>query len=181
MRNLSLILLGLLLGTAFLTGDSNAANASSNGGGGTCPQVMRLVAFVSEQTAYPPTLDCPRVLEATSEELRLLAALGSQPHGGEPLAMYLPAGAEILLSHEVDLSDPLGRSYLVHELVHAHQIANGVPARAPCLGWMEGEAYRVQADYLRIEGLTEDAFEVEILGLLQGACAYAYHPELILR
>ena len=52
-RNLSLILLGLLLETAFLTGDSNAANVSSNGGGGTCPQVMRLVAFVSEQTAYP--------------------------------------------------------------------------------------------------------------------------------
>ncbi len=92
------------------------------------------------------------------------------------VAAYLAANAEILLSPDVVLATPLGRSYLVHELVHAHQFDGGAPARAPCVGWLEGEAYRVQASYLRTHDLAEDAFAFELLGLLQSACAQSYHP-----
>ena len=52
---------------------------------------------------------------------------------------------------------------------------------AELLGWLEGEAYRVQASYLKTRGLTEEALAMEILGLLQGSCAQAYHPELTLQ
>ena len=56
-----------------------------------------------------------------------------------------------------------------------HQFESGAYARAPCVGWLEGEAYRVQASYLRTHGLAKDAFAIEMLGMLQSACAHFYH------
>lgn len=117
----------------------------------------------------------------TNSALRGFLGLNASYGQEQPLAMYVPMDTEILISPEVEVTSALGQSYLVHELIHAHQVVSGAARRAPCPGWLEGEAYRVQASYLRARGFTEDAFELEILGLLQGSCAQAYHPELILQ
>ncbi len=180
MRSFVIILFSALLGAAFQLNISKAAGPELIGGG-SCQMMLRLNAFVAERTSYKTTLNCLRLLRATSSELRSLTAHNKQSHTGEPLAMYVPSSGEIMLSLEIDLSNPLGRSYLVHELVHAQQVANGVHLSAPCPGWLEGEAYRIQSEYLHLQGAADEAFQIEILGLLQGACANAYHPELILR
>jgi hypothetical protein len=180
MRSSIVVPISALLGAVLQLTISNAARSDPNNAG-TCQSMLRLNAFVSERTSYTTTQNCLRVVRATRTELRSWAAHKTQIHSGEPLAIHVPFSGEIIVSLEIDLSNPLGHSYLVHELVHAQQIENGVHSVAPCLGWLEGEAYRIQAEYLRLQGAAEDAFQVEILGLLQGACANAYHPELILR
>jgi hypothetical protein len=156
--------------------DANSHRAMTN-----CTALAKLMMFVSGKTNYPPLLDCPRVRVIDNSALRGLLALEPGYSREQPLAMYMPVDAEILISPDVEVTDTLGQSYLVHELVHAHQMEYGAARRAPCLGWLEGEAYRVQASYLKSQGLTEDALAMEILGLLQGTCAQAYHPELTLQ
>lgn len=150
-------------------------------GKSNCTALMKLVTFVSSKTGYLALLDCPQVRSTTNSALRGFLGLNASHGQEQPLAMYVPMDAEILIGPEVEVTSALGQSYLVHELVHAHQVASGAARRAPCPGWLEGEAYRVQASYLKARGLTEDAFEMEVLGLLQGSCAQAYHPELILQ
>ena len=135
-----------------------------------CTQMTDLIAFVSVETGYPPLVSCPYVRVASSAGL----GLSTKADDDEPMAIYRPSDAAILLSSQVDTSHPLGRSYLVHELVHAHQFNNGMDALAPCPGWLEHQAYRVQATYLRDRGLGEQALDFEILGMLQGACAQDY-------
>ncbi|WP_299753354.1 DUF6647 family protein [uncultured Boseongicola sp.] len=142
---------------------------------------MKLVTFVSSETGYLPLSDCPRVRSTTNSALRGFLGLNASYAQEQPFAMYVPMDAEVLIGPEVEVTSILGQSYIVHELVHAHQVVSGAAQRAPCPGWLEGEAYRVQASYLKARGLTEDAFEMEIFGMLQGSCAQAYHPELILQ
>lgn len=79
------------------------------------------------------------------------------------MAAFIPASAEILLSPNVDITKLLGRSYLVHERVHASQLENGVKAPATCLGLPESESYWAQATYLRKHGLNEDALAFELM------------------
>lgn len=152
------------------------AIGDSYGGATDCAPVADLVAFVAEETGYAPLRNCPSVSVTNGAVLRAALAGKASADGEEPVAVYLPARAEILLSPDVVLTTPLGRSYLVHELVHAHQFESAARARAPCVGWLEGEAYRVQASYLRKHAFAEDAFAFELLGLLQSACAHSYHP-----
>jgi hypothetical protein len=146
-----------------------------------CTALVKLVTFVSSETNYPPLLDCPRVRLTTNSALRGFLGLNANYRQEQPLAMYVPMDAEILIGPEVEVTSTLGQSYLVHELVHAHQMEYEATRRAPCPGWLEGEAYRVQASYLKTRGLTKDAFAMETIGLLQGSCAQVYHPELILQ
>ncbi len=95
-------------------------------------------------------------------------------HGEEPLAAYLPDSGQILLSPTIDLTTALGRSYLVHEIVHAAQAANDRPASTSCSGLLESEAYWVQARYLRAHGLAEAARRFELLSIMHGACPQPY-------
>ena len=157
---------------------STAAKAGSPVALAQCTGITDLVAFVAGETGYQPMRNCPPVSVTTDAVLKSMLALTARDNGEEPMAMYVPAGAEILLGPDVDLASALGRSYLVHELVHAYQDDEGVASEAPCLGWLEEEAYRVQASYLRIQGFAKDASTFAFLGLLQGACGHAYHPEM---
>ena len=91
------------------------------------------------------------------------------------MAAFVPASAEILISPNVDITKLLGRSYLVHELVHASQLKNGVKAPSTCLSLLESEAYWVQATYLRKHGLNEDALAFELVSMMQSSCAHPYH------
>ena len=175
---IKLVLFLAVFGAPLAATQSTPAGAGSRGAATECTGMADLVAFIVNETGYPQLHGCPRVSTTTDAVLKSMLALKARADGEEPLAMYVPAGAEILLHSDVDLTSPLGQSYLVHELVHALQFENSATAQAPCPGWLEGEAYRVQARYLRILGLAKDASTVEFFGLLQGACAQTYHPEL---
>ena len=163
--------LGLLL-----TGiQSGPESGHVNGSAAHCAQVGELIAFVVKETGYPPVQNCPRVRVTSTEALIAIIAPHASAQGEVPRAAYVAANREILLSPDVVLATPIGLSYLVHEFVHMHQFESGAYARAPCVGWLEGEAYRVQASYLRTHGLAKDAFAFEMLGMLQSACAHFYH------
>jgi hypothetical protein len=90
-------------------------------------------------------------------------------------AVYVPTTREILLAHDLDLATPLARSYLVHELVHAQQLARHAHERASCAGALEGEAYNLQALYLHTQTSQhrEDALLLQVLGMFQSACGYS--------
>jgi len=137
-----------------------------------CKQLGELIAFVSEETGRPLLQKCPRVSATSTAALVAVVGAEASAHGAVPLTAYVVASGRILHDFDVDLATPLGRSYLVHELVHAHQFESGAYLHASCTGWIEGEAYRVQASYLRKHGLSKNAFTVELLGLLQSACGH---------
>jgi len=101
-------------------------------------------------------------------------AVRGQSPGDAVAAIYVPATGEILLAEDLDLSTPLGRSYIVHELVHAQQFARRAQERASCPGLLEADAYGLQALYLRTRGLREEALLLQVLGMFQSACGYAY-------
>ena len=67
----------------------------------------------------------------------------------------LEVPAELLLRDEVNLETLLGRSILLHELVHALQAQEG-PAEygSPLWSAREREAYRVQLRFLRSSGVS---------------------------
>ena len=163
---LGLLLTGIQLGPA---------SGHVNGDVADCAQMGELIAFVVKETGYPPVQNCPRVRAASTKALVAIIAPDTSAQGEDPRAAYVAANGEILLSPDVVLATPIGLSYLVHEFVHMHQFESGAYARAPCVGWLEGEAYRVQASYLRTHGLAKDAFAFEMLGMLQSACAHFYH------
>lgn len=152
----------------------DSANAGSSVATAECREVEDLIEFVADETGYPLLRSCPKVTVAPDFVLRSLFMKASA-HGEEPMAAFVSASSEILLSPSVDLADLLGRSYMVHELVHASQLENGMKALSTCLSLPESEAYWVQASYLRKHGLNEDALTFELVSMMQSACAHPYH------
>lgn len=167
---ISLVALGLLSTTIHY----QPASASSLVRVVDCTEIEELIDFVAEETGYPPLLSCPKVSVTPDAVLRSIFANASA-HGEEPMAAFIPASAEILLSPNVDVTKLIGRSYLVHELVHASQMENGVKAPATCLGLPESEAYWVQATYLRKHGLNEEALAFGLVSVMKSACDQPYH------
>jgi hypothetical protein len=89
-------------------------------------------------------------------------------------AAFLPGRAEIVLGDDLDPTDAVDRSYLVHELVHAQQYARGIPEKTKCMGLLEGEACAVQASYLRRHAPKQEAFLFQAMGMLQSARGIDY-------
>lgn len=131
-----------------------------------------LAGFVEIATMHPVPALCvrmvnPRVFHALEPAL-------AAPSDTEIAAAFVPDRGEILLANDLDMSDVFDRSYLVHEMVHAQQYASGAALYATCAGTLEGEAYALQAKYLRANGRTHDAFVFDLLSMLQSACAHHY-------
>ena len=83
---------------------------------------------------------------------------------------YFPATGHIELAPELDLDTVYGRSFLVHELVHAYQYATGVQRSVACYDQLEYDAYQVQAAYLRANGEADRGARLAVLGVLLSAC-----------
>ena len=166
--------LSLLAGLAALLGPVALAAGEARASRPADAVMAALAAYVAEQTGYPPLRAAPelRVVDAAT----LGTAVGSAgDHGeGKPWAAYSRERHEILLHEQADLDSVAGRGYLVHELVHAHQFAADAHRDVPCTGALEGEAYRVQARYLRGHGAGDEAFTIRLLGLLWRACGQFY-------
>ena len=126
-----------------------------------CPLVAELNAVIALQTTYTPP-PCPTIGFAA---LPASGAMRSQA------GAYFPGTGAIELAPDLDLTDPFGQSYLLHELVHAAQYAAGADRRARCPGQLEAEAYAVQANFLRDRGLPREALMMTLLAGQLGGCA----------
>lgn len=136
--------------------------------------IVEAAAFVQEATGAPvPETGFHRVPAARLDEA-IFAGRPLREDWPEVGAAFDPGSGLILLADDLDLSRVFDRSYLVHEMVHAQQVVTGRAESAPCLGRLEGEAYAVQARFLRSYGMRQEAFLADLLGLLQSACSYAY-------
>ncbi len=135
--------------------------------------VAALLLWAGQATGYPALEQAPQVERASAADLNaVFAAGGASAAGRQVAALYEPARHVISIDETLDLGSPLGRSYLVHELVHALQFAAGRPAEVRCFGLLEAEAYRTQARYLKDAGRQADANLHTILGLMQAGCAW---------
>jgi hypothetical protein len=132
-----------------------------------------LLIWTAQATGYPAVEPAPKVELASAEDLGAIFAAGGADAGGRQVAaLYEPARNVISIDESLDLEGPLGRSYLVHELVHALQFAAGRQAEVRCVGLLEAEAYRVQALYLKDHDRQQEANLHTILGLMQAGCAW---------
>ncbi|MGR3290396.1 MAG: hypothetical protein ACU0C9_04280, partial [Paracoccaceae bacterium] len=98
-------------------------------------------------------------------------------HGADALAAFLTTSNEILISDEIDLTTLLGRSFLVHEIVHAAQFNSGDIAPESCTGLLESEAYQVQPPYLEKHDLAKEATNFLWMSLMHksGCTHYDYY------
>ncbi|MDA4847022.1 hypothetical protein [Hoeflea poritis] len=149
------------------TGAGTAAHASD------CDAMSDLVDFVAEETGRHRLEFCPQVSVTTSTALREMFAEASA-HGEVPMAAFVPKQHRILLGPEIDLATVLGRSYLVHEIVHAAQAADPHPHVLSCAGLNESEAYWVQASYLHNHGMAKAARGFELMSVMSAACPQPY-------
>lgn len=123
-----------------------------------------LLGFITAHTSYPLPQDCP-VIERT-DMLESAPALRSQ------VGAYVPATGQIMLASNLDTDSVLGRSYLLHELVHAAQYRAGAETRVRCEAELEREAYHLQTMWLRKQGELREAmllsWAAETLGRCEG-------------
>jgi len=125
-----------------------------------CPLVADLNAALADATRYA-AVPCPEIG---------FAVLDAQPGMRSQAGAYFPKTGRIELAPDLDLTTAYGQSFLLHELVHAAQFAEGADRQAPCPAALEAEAYRVQAQFLHEAGLTRDALLTRMLGEQLGRC-----------
>ncbi len=128
-----------------------------------CPLVAELNRIIADSTAYVPA-PCPVIGFAVLPEG---GAMRSQA------GAYFPETGRIELAPDLDLTGAYGQSYLLHELIHAAQFANGADATAECPARLEAEAYSLQSDFLQINGLPREAVLVRLLADHLGRCGPA--------
>lgn len=122
-----------------------------------------LLAFIDIEGGYPVPVDCPMV--DRSYLLETAPALRSQ------VGAFVPATGHILLAGDLDTDTTLGRSYLLHELVHAAQYRAGAQLRVRCEGELELEAYHLQTTWLRHKGEFREAMLLDWAADALGRCA----------
>ncbi len=128
-----------------------------------CPLVAELNRYLTENTAYD-AVACPEI------GVSVLAADGSLR---SQAGAYYPDTGRIELASDLNLSAAYGKSFLLHEMVHAAQFAAGMDQRVPCPEMLEAEAYRLQAGYQREAGLMREAVLTGFLADQLGSCGAA--------
>ncbi|EKV27518.1 hypothetical protein C882_1364 [Caenispirillum salinarum AK4] len=68
---------------------------------------------------------------------------------------YDPATGVVLLDDACDLSRLEDASYLLHEIVHHVQLHNGLDKTARCRAELEGQAFRLQVQWLEEQGVAD--------------------------
>lgn len=170
MRIFLFCILTLVVGLSWAPEKANAEPTN-------CDLMSELLLFIS-QTADLATIEsCPSIRAASADTLLSSVVFAHPAASHQPEAVYLPADNVILISSEIDRGGAIGRSFLVHELVHALQFQTGAADLAPCVGQLEAEAYRVQSEFLKRQGLTDQALAIRSFSLVVGSCAQAYHPD----
>ncbi len=128
-----------------------------------CNGMTDLLRFIATESSYPIPVDCPVI--DRSGDLVSTPALRSQ------VGAYVPATGRILLAEDLDTQTTLGRSYLLHELVHAAQYRAGDETRIRCEAELEREAYQLQTTWLRRKGEFREAMLLDWTAEALGRCA----------
>jgi hypothetical protein len=162
------------LAICIVAASCGAALAETADGCLTGDWIAEAERFVAEETGTAVPDVCVRFANIDRLTSLALSAAPGRAHDDAVAAVYVPGTREILLAQDLDPSAPLTRSYLVHELVHAQQFAAGKHLRVSCRGSLEGDAYNAQALYLSTRDHPEDAFLLQVLGMMQSACDYTY-------
>lgn len=127
-----------------------------------CALSDELNAFIAARSDLTPAAGCPQVAPADFT--------GTEIAHRSQAAAYYPASGRIALADDLDLGTVLGRSYLLHELVHAAQYASGTAQAAACPQALEWDAYRLQAEYLRDAGLGREAVMMRVTAGVVAQC-----------
>lgn len=124
-----------------------------------CAIAAELATDLARLTPYAAPQGCPEIT------FSLPAKTGIGP---QQAASYDLETGQIRLAADVDLTTTYGKSILLHELVHAAQVAAGRLQHCPT--GLEYEAYAAQAQYLRDHGLSEAARTTVLLGAMLSSC-----------
>jgi hypothetical protein len=143
---------------AFLIASAPAVPALAN----ACDGLGDLLDFIADQSGHALPAECPIIIR--SAQLSGVGALRSQ------VGAFVPSTGQILLAPDLDTDSVLGRSYLLHELVHAAQYHAGAETRVRCEGELEREAYRVQSAWLRQQGEMREALLIDWVADTLGRC-----------
>ncbi len=129
------------------------------------------VQWIASKTGWKE-LSIPVIKRTSKEELsNLFFGFAGGIDGARPLALYAKEERVVYLSDQIDLSTLLGRSILLHELVHHLQRANGVHFECPEA--TEAQAYQLQSQWLHEQGIKDSSsliglseMEINSLGCL---------------
>jgi hypothetical protein len=137
-----------------------AAFAQSARADDHCALVATLNTVMAEATQYQP-IACPKIGFSALD-----AKAGMRSQAGA----YFPETGQIELAPDLDLGTAYGQSFLLHEMIHAAQFAEGADRTAPCPAALEAEAYAIQAQFLQAAGLSREALLTRLLGGQLGTC-----------
>lgn len=121
-----------------------------------------------------PEAPASPVIEFVSQQRLVELAYGRNPPSGAAVtAMYNRSNGTVYLSTEWRMEDLRDRSTLLHELVHHYQEhCTNCPVSYPCLAARERDAYRLQSDWLRQQGVSDphafmgvDAFTIAVISM----------------
>lgn len=134
-----------------------------------CPEIHMASLYIAQLTGMEPLDLCPPIIYHTDSPLAQgkvsdLVSLHSIGVG------YYPETTAILLPISMDLNNPEDFSYLMHQVVHAYQFAYGIDHKVDCKRQLELQAFSVQAQYLRDNGLEDEASEMFLTAKYRGTC-----------
>lgn len=132
---------------------------------------LALLMWVSGHTslAYDDG-DLPQIAQIDQHQLVRVLYDGNLPQGLDidsvaVEGLYNFRDGKIYLSKNIDLTTPLGRAVLVHELVHYLQYQQGLDRSVACMRALEASAYAAQAEYLKQHGTQPRFNHVQVLAL----------------
>jgi hypothetical protein len=136
--------------------------------------LIGLLLWISQNSAFQPLPQSPvpelQVVPQTAlmrllYEDNLLARLTPKELReleSDVAALYDNQNNKIYVAANIDLHSAHGNSVLVHELVHFLQFAQGANEETACTSALEGDAYRIQAKYMKAHGLIPEFDEFTI-------------------
>lgn len=123
--------------------------------------IAALLSWVALHGGYA-VADQPEVVFLTPAEMTRRYHEGGHPESSTVgvIALYDPDSATVFLPEGWRSGDVIGRSQLLHELVHHAQATAKVPA--VCLAEWEGQAYELQARWLRENGVADPYVAMQV-------------------
>lgn len=127
------------------------------------PRVLNLLYQAKQFMKYEDTVKIPPMLPMTEKQLQKIYC--SAGESCTVSALYY--GGKVYYNQNLDLSDALSRSIILHEMVH-HIQREKVGDTYDCNMWWkkEREAYSIQAAYLRKYGL-DDSVVLDTVKILK--------------
>lgn len=155
---LLLLLLSVISGPAFA--DSPASR---------CPDLRIAMLYAAQHTNYPMPQTCPDIIFTTSSDKARGNVADTLIYLRQGVGFYPDTGA-ILLPTSLDLRTPEGTAKVLHQIVRAYQHTHQANLTAACPAALIGQAYRIEGQFLRDNGLEKAAENAFRMGVFRGRC-----------